>query len=83
MEALAGKRLTIVSWLLLVLAAPFFGLIGVLVYWGGRIESTLLVHGEPVFVMLDASRPRIWLLFSLPLLFVAGALATRKVREPK
>jgi len=83
MEALAGNRLTIVSWLLLVLAAPFFGLIGVLVYWGGRIESTLLVHGEPVFVMLDASRPRIWLLFSLPLLLVAGALATRKVREPK
>ncbi len=83
MEGLAGKRLTFISWLLLILAVPFFGLIGVLVYWGGRIESTLLVYGEPVFVMLDAGRPRIWLLFSLPLALVAGALATRKVRDPK
>jgi hypothetical protein len=83
MEGLAGKRLTFISWLLLILAVPFFGLIGVLVYWGGRIESTLLVSGEPVFVMLDAGRPRIWLLFSLPLALVAGALATRKVRDPK
>ena len=80
---MAGKRLTITSWLLLVLAVGFFGLFGVLVHWGGRIESTLMVYGEPVFVMLDASRPRIWLLFSLPLALVAGALATRKVREPK
>jgi hypothetical protein len=83
MEGLAGKRLTFISWLLLILAVPFFGLIRVQVYWGGRIESTLLVHGEPVFVMLDAGRPRIWLLFFLPLALVAGALATRKVREPK
>jgi hypothetical protein len=83
MEGLAGKRLTIISWLLLVLAVPFFGLIGVLVYWGGRIEATLLVLGEPVFVTLDASRPRIWLLFSLPLALVAGALATRKARDPE
>ena len=79
---MAGKRLTITSWLLLVLAAGFFGLIGVLVHWGGRIESTLLVHGEPVFVVLDAGRPRIWLLFSLPTALVAGALAVRKVRKP-
>lgn len=80
---MAGKRLTIVSWLLLVLAAPFFGLIGVLIHWGGRIESTLLIYGEPVFVVLDAGRPQIWLLFSLPLLLVAGAFGTRKVRDPK
>ena len=83
MEGLAGKRLTFISWLLLILAVPFFGLIGVLVYWGGRIESTLLVYGEPVFVTLDAGPPRIWLLFSLPLALVAGALATRKVRKPR
>ena len=80
---MAGKRLTLISGLLLVLALPFFGLIGVLVHWGGRIESTLLVFGEPVFVTLDAGRPRIWLLFSLPLALVAGALATRKMRDPK
>jgi hypothetical protein len=79
---MAGKRLTITSWLLLVLAVGFFGLIGVLVHWGGRIESTLLVHGKPVFVVLDAGRPRIWLLFSLPTALVAGALAARKTRKP-
>ena len=79
---MAGKRLTITSWLLLVLAVGFFGLFGVLVHWGGRIESTLMVHGEPVFVVLDASRPRIWLLFSLPTALVVGAFAARKVRKP-
>ena len=79
---MADKRLTFTSWLLLVLAVGFFGLIGVLVHWGGRIESTLLVYGEPVFVVLDAGRPRIWLLFSLPTALVAGALAVRKVRKP-
>jgi hypothetical protein len=80
---MAGKRLTITSWLLLVLAVGFFGLFGVLVHWGGRIESTLLVRGEPVFIELDASRPRIWLLFSLPTALVAGAIAARKVRKPR
>ena len=79
---MAARRLTFTSWFLLVLAAAFFGLFGVLVYWGGRIESTLLVHGEPVFVVLDAGRPRIWLLFSLPTMLMAGALAARKVRKP-
>jgi hypothetical protein len=80
---MADKRLTFRSWVLLVLAAAIAGPIGVLIYWGGRIESTLLVHGEPVFVRLDAGRPRIWLLLSLPLALVAGALAARKAREPK
>ena len=79
---MAGKRLTITSWFLLVLAVGFFGLFGVLIHWGGRIESTLLVYGEPVFVVVDAGQPRIWLLFSLPTALVAGALAVRKVRKP-
>jgi len=83
MEALANKRLTFTSWLLLVLATPLFGLIGVLIHWGGRIESTLLVFGKPVFVTLDAGRAGIWLLFSLPLALVAGALAAREVRDPR
>jgi hypothetical protein len=80
---MAGKRLTITSWLLLVLAVGFFGLFGVLVHWGGRIESTLLLYGEPVFIELDASRPRIWLVFSLPTALVAGAIAAREVRKPR
>ena len=79
---MAGKRLTITSWFLLILAMGFFALFGVLIHWGGRIESTLLVYGEPVFVVLDAGQPRIWLLFSLPTALVAGALAIRKVRKP-
>ena len=80
---MADKRLTFISLFLLVLAAAFFGLIGVLIYWGGRIETTLLVHGEPLFVIVDAGRPRIVLLLTLPVALVAGAFATRKEREPK
>ena len=80
---MTGKRMTFTSWLLLVLALGFFGLFGVLIYWGGRIESTLLIDHEPVFVELDASRPRIWLLLTLPIALVAGAFATRKERGPK
>ncbi len=79
---MTDKRLTITSWFLLVLAVGFFGLFGVLIYWGGRIESTLLVYGELVLVVVDADRPRIWLLFSLPTMLMAGALAARKVRKP-
>jgi hypothetical protein len=79
---MADKRLTFTSWFLLVLAVGFFGLIGVLINWGGRIESTLLVHGKPVMVVVDAGRPRIWLLFSLPMVLMAGALTARKVRKP-
>ena len=80
---MANKRLTFTSWFLLVLAVAFFGLIGVLINWGGRIEATLLVRGKPVFIVVDAGRPRIGLLLTLPVALTAGALATRKQREPK
>jgi hypothetical protein len=80
---MTDKRLTFTSWFLLILAVGFFGLFGVLIYWGGRIESTLLIYNEPVFVELDAGRPRIWLILSLPTALVAGALAARKERGPK
>jgi len=82
-ERMAGKRLTLTSWFLLLLAAVFFALVGVLVQWGGHIEATLLVYGEPVFVTLDASRPRIVFLFTLPVALVATALAVRKQRKPR
>jgi len=68
-------------WFLIALAAAFFGLIGVLTNWGGRIEATLMVYGKPVLVVVDAGRPRIVLLFSLPVLLAAGAIATRKQRK--
>ncbi len=80
---MADKRLTFTSWFLLVLAAAFFGLIGVLIDWGGRIEATLMVYGEPVFVTLDVGRPRIVFLFTLPVALVAAALAARKQRKSR
>ena len=78
-----GKRLTFTSWLLLALAVAFFVLFGVLIHWGGRIEATLLVYGDPVFVVIDAGRQRIVLILSLPIALVVAALATRKERAPK
>ena len=80
---MADKRLTFTSWFLLVLAAAFFSLFGVLIDWGGRIEATLMVYGEPVFIVLDAGRSRTVLLLMLPVALVAAALATRKQRQPK
>ena len=80
---MADKRLTFTSWFLIVLAAAFFALIGVLMDWGGRIEATMIVDEKPIFVVLDAGRPRIVFLFTLPIAIVAAALATRKQREPK
>ncbi len=80
---MANKRLTFTSWLLLVLAAAFFGVFGVLINWGGQIEATLMVYGEPVFIVLDAGRSRTVLLLMLPVALVAAALATRKQRQPK
>ena len=80
---MANKRLTFTSWLLLVLAAAFFGVFGVLINWGGQIEATLMVYGEPVFIVLDAGRSQTVLLLTLPVALVAAALATRKQRQPK
>lgn len=80
---MANKRLTFTSWLLLVVAAAFFGVFGVLINWGGQIEATLMVYGEPVFIVLDAGRSQTVLLLTLPVALVAAALATRKQRQPK
>ncbi len=82
MWELADKRLTLTSWFLLVLAAALSAPIGALIHWGGRIESTLLIFGDPVFVVVDAGQPRIWLLLSLPALLVAGAIVARRARTP-
>ena len=80
---MADKRLTFTSWFLLVLAAAFFGLIGMLIDWGKRIEATLMVYGQLVFIDLDTGRLRTVLLLALPVALVAAAFATRKQREPK
>ncbi len=80
---MADKRLTFTSWFLLFLAAAFFGVFGVLIHWGGQIEATLMVYGEPVFVVLDAGRTRIVLVLILPVALVGAARATRRRREPQ
>ena len=80
---MANKRLTLTSWFLLVLAAGFSALVGVLIHWGGRIEATMMVSGDPIFILVDAGRPRIMFLLTLPIAFLLAALATRKQRELK
>jgi len=62
------------SWLLLALAAVCAGLVAALIGWGGRIEVSLLVFGEPVQLAIDAGLPRVWLLTAVPLLLAAAGL---------
>jgi uncharacterized membrane protein YfcA len=80
---MGDRRLTLTSWLLLILAAVFSGLISLFIGWGGRIESTLLVFGDPVYLAMDARQPRILLLLSLPIALIGGAFYARATREPK
>jgi hypothetical protein len=77
------RRLTLASWLLLALAALCAAPIAALTAWGGRIESTLLVFGDLVYVEIDASRPRIALLLGLPLALAGAAFAARRPRAPE
>jgi hypothetical protein len=66
------------SWLLIALAAVSAGLIAALIGWGGRIEVSLLVFGEPVQLKIDAAQPRIWLLPVVPVLLLGAALVLRR-----
>ncbi len=72
------KRSLLTSWLLLSLAAVCAGLIAALISWGGRIELSLLVFGEPVQVVVDGGSARVLLLPPLPLLLVVAALYLRR-----
>jgi len=83
MAGMGNARLTVASWILLALAAVFFGLVGALLSWSGRIEATLLVFGKLVFVALDATWPRGALLLALPAALAATAFATRKPSKPR
>ncbi|HXV35774.1 MAG TPA: hypothetical protein VEC18_01420 [Myxococcota bacterium] len=80
---MSRKRLTLASWLLLALAALCAAPIAALIAWDGRIESTLLLFGDLVYVEIDASGPRIALLLGLPLALVGAALAARRPRTPE
>ncbi len=74
-------RRTLASTLLLGTAAVFLGLVALLLGCGGRIEATVLVFGDPVFLALDAGHPRILLLFALPIGLIGGAFYVRAGRE--
>lgn len=49
--------------------------------WGGRIETMLLVFGDRVWVTLDASRPRVLLLYVIPTVFACAAYSLRAWRR--
>jgi uncharacterized membrane protein YfcA len=75
------RRSLLTSWFLLALAAVCAGLTASLIGWGGRIEVSLLVFGDPVQVVIDAGSPRVLLLPALPVLLVAAALYLRRLRR--
>jgi hypothetical protein len=72
---------TFVSASLLILAAVFFALFVVLIAWGGRIEASFLVLGEPLYLVLDSRVPRVLLILVLPVALGLGALSVRAGRQ--
>jgi hypothetical protein len=71
----------VATGLLVTLAAALIVGIVLLQDWGGRIETTLMVYGDQVWVTLDAGRPRILLLLLVPGVLV-GAVISLYVRRP-
>lgn len=63
------------SGLLICLALALFWGIFSLWSWGGRIETALMVFGDPLWVSLDGGRPRILLLLLVPGVFLGAALS--------
>ena len=51
--------------------------------WGGRMEVALRVLGDPVWVTVDFTSPRLWFLLVLPAVLLASALSlsTRRPGE--
>ena len=77
----SGMRRNFAAGLLLLLALVCAGLVATLFAWGGRIEATLIVFGDPVFVTVDASSPRVLFMLGLPILLAVVALRIRAHRE--
>ena len=68
------RSLRIVAALLIISLAAALVLGIVLVHsWGWRMEVLLRVFGDPVWVILDAGRPTVWLLLLVPGLLLAAA----------
>jgi hypothetical protein len=78
---MSDTRRVLLSALLLGLAAVSIGLIVVLVRWAGRIEATLLIFGDPVFVTLDARHPRVFSLVAVPTILIVAAIWVGAGRE--
>ena len=74
---------TLLSWSILALGALVMVPIVLLIRWGGRVEATLLMFGEPLFVSVDAGHPRILFLLVLPIALIGGALYVRVGRARK
>jgi hypothetical protein len=75
-------RIVATGLLLSLAAALVFGIVS-FHDWGGRMEATLLVFGDQVWVTIDAGRPRIWLLLLVPGVFLAAALSLRAWRSAR
>ena len=77
------RSCTTLAGLLVVLAIALVLGIVFLYSWGGRVEMLLLVFGDRVWVTLDAGRPRVLLLMTLPgvLFWAAFSLHLRRISE--
>ena len=72
---------TVTAGVLVALAAALVYGIVLLKSWGGRVEMALLVFGDPVWLTLDAGRPRVGFLFLVPTVLLGAALSLC-VRRP-
>ena len=78
------RRSRTVAAVLLVLVASALALGVVVLYsWDGRVEALLLVFGDRVWVTVEAGRPRVLLLMTLPgvLFWAAFSLYLRRPGE--
>jgi len=78
------RRSRTVAAVLLVLVATALALGVVVLYsWAGRVEALLLVFGDRVWVTVEAGRPRVLLLMTLPgvLFWAAFSLYLRRPGE--
>lgn len=62
---------------LLALVAVVIGLFTTLLVWGGQVEVTLLVFGNPVFVVIDGGNPRVLFVLTLPIALILMAIRIR------
>ena len=76
------SRTAVAGLLVLLATALLLGIVS-LYGWGGRVEALLLVFGDRVWVTVDAGRPRLFLLMTLPavLFWAAISLYLRRPNE--